>query len=332
MNDAVLINAFLATGYLVFIAVVADRYEREPTGVLLKLFLVSMLATGAFGILKCNVMGLCEDMGSLGLFEDFVIAGLLEELLKFGVLLWFLRRTREVDEPMDGIVYLVIIAMGFAFDENIGYFLYYTEEGRQLMMETGQRGMYDEQLKVIFLVRALPGHLLFNTIGGWVLAVGIQRGNVWRAFLPALVLCVLLHGAWNALAGSLVFVLYALALLVLSIIGVVWASRRSPHRARQNELMGRVRAVEWSDGSLPRKLRSAIRRTNGQRQMEMMRVVELGLTETPRDGEERILGMMAEERSHGNPVVRMAALVGGMLVVFYSAEFVMFVVRVFLAG
>ena len=79
MNDAVLINALLATGYLVLIAVVFDRYEREPTGRLLQLFFVSVVATGLFGIVKCNVLMLCEETESLGAFDHYFMAGTLAD-------------------------------------------------------------------------------------------------------------------------------------------------------------------------------------------------------------------------------------------------------------
>ena len=329
LSDALLINSLLTTGYLVLVAVVLDRHEREPAGELLRLFWVGILATGAFGFLKCSVMGLCGPHHRPPLVEHYVIAGMLEEALKFGVLLWFLRRCRHVDEPLDAIIYLGIVALAFAFDENIGYFLHYTEPGRRLLQETGVRDDYEAQLRMITFARALPGHLLFDTIAGGLLALGAGRGDLRRYLGPAFAVAVLLHGTWNLLAGSPAFFGYLLALTVVALAVTGWAARRSPHRRRQRELLQAMRRRGLPDGLIG-ELRGALRRNDGRRQVAMTATVYDALEQPPAEAAGLVEDVITGDREHGRPAVRVAALIGGALVVGYAAQFVLLILRVVL--
>lgn len=47
------------------------------------------------------------------------IVGLVEESWKFSVARLYACRTREFDEPCDGITYSVVVALGFATLENV---------------------------------------------------------------------------------------------------------------------------------------------------------------------------------------------------------------------
>jgi RsiW-degrading membrane proteinase PrsW (M82 family) len=329
LSDALLINSLLTTGYLVLVAVVLDRHEREPAGELLRLFWFGILATGAFGFLKCSVLDLCGPHGRPPLFEHYVIAGVLEEALKFGVLLWFVRRCRHVDEPLDAMIYLGIVALAFAFDENIGYFLHYTEPGRRLLQETGVRDDYQAQLRMITFARALPGHLLFDTIAGGLLALGVGRGDLRRYLGPAFAVAVLLHGTWNLLAGSPAFFIYILVLMVAALVTVGWAARQSPHRRRQQELLAAMRRRGLPD-DLVGEVRRALRRNDGRRQASMTAAIYDALQQPPADAATLVGDVIAGDREHGRSAARIAALVGGALVTGYVAQFVLLILRVVL--
>lgn len=99
-----------------------DKYEKEPYDILLMCFLwgcISTIPALAGQIYFRNI----EDPNSLlitFLFSFFVIST-TEELSKFFFLRLYAYPKDEFNEPMDGIVYAVMVGMGFATLENILY-------------------------------------------------------------------------------------------------------------------------------------------------------------------------------------------------------------------
>src|SRR5512137_1079875 len=102
-----------------------DRYEREPLGHLVVAYLLGMFAMLAVQ----GTVGLVADWVSpdwlrtggevARLFDAFVLAGATEELAKWTVLVAAVYAWREFNEPMDGLIYGVAIALGFATLENL---------------------------------------------------------------------------------------------------------------------------------------------------------------------------------------------------------------------
>ena len=87
--------------------------------------------------------------GGIAVNAYFFVA-LPEEICKFFMLLWYAYRKKEFDEPFDGIVYAVMVGMGFATVENISYV-------SQFGLMTG----------VMRLFLAVPAHASFAIIMGY---------------------------------------------------------------------------------------------------------------------------------------------------------------------
>src|SRR5690606_25773553 len=106
-----------------------DRWEPEPPGALVFAFLWGAAASIAIALLfdvgaqiVGAVMGIDGGFPSL-LLGLVVQAPLVEEFGKgLGLLLLFWVVRRQFDGPVDGVVYGAMIAVGFAFIENIQYF------------------------------------------------------------------------------------------------------------------------------------------------------------------------------------------------------------------
>jgi RsiW-degrading membrane proteinase PrsW (M82 family) len=49
----------------------------------------------------------------------FLVIALIEESLKTGFLWWLIGRNKELDEPVDGIIYGITLGLGFASLENL---------------------------------------------------------------------------------------------------------------------------------------------------------------------------------------------------------------------
>ena len=104
-----------------------DKYEKEPIGVLVVCFVMGSLCclpAGFFNVIGAEVLGFDFD-GKNGLavsfFMAFCVVGLGEELSKYLVLVLYALRKPSFNEPFDGIVYAVMISLGFAALENVFY-------------------------------------------------------------------------------------------------------------------------------------------------------------------------------------------------------------------
>ncbi|OGZ15670.1 MAG: hypothetical protein A3H76_05570 [Candidatus Lloydbacteria bacterium RIFCSPLOWO2_02_FULL_54_12] len=91
-----------------------DKLHPEPRGLLILSFIVGMLATIiAFPTEKYIIEHLV-----VGKFVLLSLWAFVEEALKFGGIYLVALRTKYFDEPIDGVIYLVTIALGFAALEN----------------------------------------------------------------------------------------------------------------------------------------------------------------------------------------------------------------------
>jgi len=182
-----------------------DRWEPEPRGALAFAFLWGAAASVAIALLfdlgvqlVAAVVGIGDGFWSL--FLSLVVqAPIVEELGKaLGLLILFWVVRRQFDGPVDGIVYGAMIAVGFAFTENIQYFGLALGEA-QGFGEVGE----------IFVMRGLMSpfaHVMFTACTGVIMGFASRRATPfgmvgWAAL--GLVPAILLHAFWN---GSALFV------------------------------------------------------------------------------------------------------------------------------
>ena len=111
----------------------------------------------------------------------FVIVALSEEGSKYLVLRYYAYPKPTFREPFDGIVYSVMIGMGFATVENIEYV-------RQFGLETG--------LSRFFL--AIPAHASFAVLMGYPVGKAkTDRHRSLRLMAQGLLVAVLFHGSFD---------------------------------------------------------------------------------------------------------------------------------------
>jgi protease PrsW len=120
------------------------------------------------------------------IFNDFFYCffgiGLVEELMKFIPFLIILKFTKEVNEPVDYIIYTSISALGFAFAENLLYFHGYGLEiihGRALI--------------------SVVVHMICSSIIGYGMYFGMQDKNFVRFLRTFLFLLIasFMHGLFD---------------------------------------------------------------------------------------------------------------------------------------
>jgi protease PrsW len=149
-------------------------------------------------------------------FESLFVAAIPEEFFKLLVLLFFSMRTRDFDEPMDGIVYGVVASLGFATFENI---LYVLDGGTTVAISRA--------------FSAVPFHAFLGAIMGYYV------GQAWKLperrkdlILRGYVTAVVLHAVYdfplmtmNALENKGPNLLLALATVTVLIVTWRWALR-----------------------------------------------------------------------------------------------------------
>jgi len=229
--------AAIATGMalvplVVVVLVVAwiDRWEPEPRPALWFAVLWGAAASVGIALLFSfgaqiveSLAGIQPSAGTL-LFSSVIQAPVVEEFAKgLGVLILFWVYRRQFDGPVDGVVYGAMVAVGFAFTENIQYF--------GLALTSTDLGGVGET----FVLRALLSpfaHVMFTACTGLVLGLASRRrGGSVGYFLLGLVPAILLHAFWNG-SASLVTDFYAyytvvqVPLFLIAIAIVVFLRRR----------------------------------------------------------------------------------------------------------
>jgi len=104
-----------------------DRYEKEPLGLLVAAFLWGAVPAIIFSIIAQLVLDVPISYfvapTAADLLGAVLIAPLTEEIFKgAAVLLLLLIFRREIDSPLDGIIYGGLVGFGFAAVENVFYF------------------------------------------------------------------------------------------------------------------------------------------------------------------------------------------------------------------
>jgi len=104
-----------------------DRYEKEPLGLLIAAFLWGAIPAVIFSLIAELVLDIpiahFVDPVAAGVIGAAVIAPIAEEVFKgMALLILLLFFRREIDSPLDGIIYGGLAGFGFAAVENIFYF------------------------------------------------------------------------------------------------------------------------------------------------------------------------------------------------------------------
>ena len=241
--DAIGVGIVLATlpvGPLVAAYFWLDRYEPEPTRLLLLAFAWgALVATGVALVLQSFDQAL---NGSSEEWSAIVMAPVTEEAGKgvFVLLMLWLRR-HVIDGLVDALVYAGLVGVGFAFTENILYFAGAYTGGPDF----GPGGL--ESATALFVLRGVFSpfaHPLFTSATALGIAVALtSRHRVLRWFAPVggYLAAVLTHAWWNGSAflsdGEYFLLTYLFAMVpgFLAMVGLaLWG------RAREGRMLARA--------------------------------------------------------------------------------------------
>jgi protease PrsW len=214
--------AALSFPVLIMICFWLDRYEPEPAR-------YRIAALGWGGVVAVAVSLVVEQVlfavpGTDTFVDTAVTAPVVEEFGKglFLVFVLLLRRS-QMHGILDGIVYASLVGIGFAFVEDIAYYLSALNEGA---------------LTTTVFLRGVMGpfaHPLFTSATGIGIGIAATTQRPVLRFLAPITgyaIAVLLHGIWNGssfLGGQgflMAYLVIMLPLLIVVLALAIWARSR----------------------------------------------------------------------------------------------------------
>jgi protease PrsW len=164
-----------------------DKKRPEPRGMILLAFIAGMIAVPlVLPVEKAIYAFLGERALTVVLWAG------AEEIFKYGAAFVAVLRSRYVDEPIDAIIYLITVALGFAALEN-AFFLFTPFLDGDIVS-----GLLTGNLR---FMGATLLHTLSSAIVGGALALSFYKHNQVRIYylLTGVILATTLHALFNFL-------------------------------------------------------------------------------------------------------------------------------------
>jgi RsiW-degrading membrane proteinase PrsW (M82 family) len=161
-----------------------DKHEPEPIKLVLLSFVYGAMALG-LDLLAAypleRISSINENNLQAQAIHAFAVVAFLEEFFKFLFVRGILYRNKNFNEPLDGIVYAVMVGMGFATAENIIYVI------------NGGGGT-----AILRMFTAIPAHALFAVLMGyWLGKAKFTHHRETYLSIMALVIATLFHGVYD---------------------------------------------------------------------------------------------------------------------------------------
>jgi len=171
--------------FIIVYIYIKDKHEKEPRHLLLYNFLfgaiVSIIVTTILYFLLAKFFPPFIKESVFDQFiKAFLMVGLIEEFSKYIIVRYYAQPKEAFNEPFDGIVYAVMVSMGFAVTENI----FYVFEGG---IETA----------LARALTAVPAHATFGVLMGYFMGIAKFSKNKTILNLIGLSLAILFHGAYD---------------------------------------------------------------------------------------------------------------------------------------
>ncbi len=162
-----------------------DKYEKEPKRLMLYCFLLG----GVLSIIITTILYMFFDFfvtldDEFSVIQQFIraffVVALIEEFSKYIIVRYYAQPKNAFNERYDGIVYAVMVSMGFAAVENI----FYVAEG-------------GATTAILRAFTAVPAHATFGIIMGYFMGLAKFSKNRMKLNLTGLFLAILFHGAYD---------------------------------------------------------------------------------------------------------------------------------------
>lgn len=304
-----------------------DRFEPEPKSLVLFTFFwgatIAVLVALVLNTAGQLVVGEALGGSAAEIYGGSISAPVVEECAKAAALLIvYHRRRAEFNGVVDGMVYAILVGLGFATSENV---LYYS------------RGAFEEGVPGAIATFVLRGvlspfaHPLFTAMFGIGLGLASRsrhRSTRTLAPLAGLALAIALHALWNTAAAAgfaLTVYVFLFAPLFFALLALVAVARGREGQLVRRQLQPELSAGWLTPGELEmlasvRARRGALARvgaTGGGAARKALRAAQEAATELAfhRDRAERGLGgeelLPAEQRRLAERLGELRAATGG---------------------
>lgn len=180
-----LITAIVPVFIIIIYIYIKDKFEKEPK----RLLLLSFISGSIVSVLITTLLYSGFDVflplkNNYSLQQQFIkaffVVGLTEEFSKYIIVRYVSQPQKAFNEPFDGIIYAVMVSMGFAATENIMYVL---------------QGGY--QVALLRAFTAVPAHATFAILMGYFM--GKAKFSNYKVILnfTGLFLAILFHGTYD---------------------------------------------------------------------------------------------------------------------------------------
>ena len=224
-----LLITILPSLLIVTFFVMSDRF-REPNKEILKVFVYGIILVFPAFYLNSALSEIFASRSiSENLIRSFLTAAPVEETLKFCVLYFLVYKMKDFNEPIDGIVYGVVVSLGFATLENI-YYVYYLSD------------YFDSSARTLAIVRsfsAVPAHGVFGAVMGYFFMkysfVKKQNNLFLCMFVP-----FLLHGFYNFFAADYFIVSFLLIVISWIVVLRMFSRLKKSQKTKKREYEKKV--------------------------------------------------------------------------------------------
>jgi len=172
--------AMIIIAYIYF----KDKFEKEPWKLLIKYFTLGATFSVILTFILSIVIGkIFRELDALSVRDMFIkaffIVAFVEEFSKY-LVVRMSQNNKAFNEPFDGIVYAVMVSMGFATLENVLYVYSYG-------LETG----------ILRAFTAVPAHATFAILMGYYMGKAKFSNNRFLLNMIGLLVATVFHGAYD---------------------------------------------------------------------------------------------------------------------------------------
>ena len=199
----------------------------EPKREILKLFFYGAIITIPVFLVQMGLSSILEQIKVSGILDGFpiiadilkwfIVIALTEEFLKYFVVKQVILKESTLDEPLDVMLYMVVVALGFAAVENI---LYLFSPVSHSYFDLNKVLGLTMIISFIRFIGATFLHTLCSALIGYFLALASIRPQKKRLLVATgIILASLLHGFYDfsiiTLAGPMNFIVPSLIIIGL---------------------------------------------------------------------------------------------------------------------
>lgn len=177
-----------------------DRFEKEPYGHLLAVAVWGGGWAWVFSGWLYRLLDLWRPLYLENAWGAMLVIGPVEESAKLAGMAasWFIYR-KELNEPVDGLLYMACVALGYSLIENVDY----AHHGGSTALLTR-------------LLICTPAHINFSVFMGLAFYFAIRNRRAWPMLAAAFIYACLTHGVYDLVIFNHYFVVVLALVLWLT--------------------------------------------------------------------------------------------------------------------